>query len=865
VALGARWRPGCPDRRGSEWYLPFERYRTKLVGAVDQVLDVLDADERFACYVLDGQTIILDDYLELRPHRREQLERAIGEGRLEIGPWYILPDEFLVSGESIIRNLLEGRRGAQRFGQPSPVGYLPDPFGHVAQLPLLLSGFGIPLVIFSRGMDDRIDEVGSQFEWVAADGESTVLAVVQMGHARENGYCNASPLSAVRGVDQDEALDWCDELADHLAPDSRLPVMLWAAGADHYSINPQLPDLIEQLDAGFANATVELGSLARYGERVLGAARQQEGGLATLRGELRGSRHAPILASIFSARIHLKQDNTRLQTVLERYAEPICALARLAGVHSTDVGTLHHAWRLALQNQPHDSIGGCSVDETHADMPNRTKRALEVADDLIREVTIALGCDDRTMVFNPHHETCGGIAEIDGDPTWIPDVPALRLLPLETIDHGAVATAGDGCIQNRRLRVGVSDGSVWLEDLDAGLRLEDVLSFFDEADAGDEYDFGRVDADRPIRASLTSWECAAGAAGVASLYLRYELALPDRLTAERDARSQTIVPHELEVELRLAGNLPWVECVVQWTNRAEDHRLRAQLSLGAVAQATMSNGHFHIVERPAEAPTARTAWKQDPSVVRHCESLAAIATTDHTRGLAVLTRGLHEFELGANGHGSTLDLTLLRAVGWLSRDDVKGRPGHAGPGLQTPGAQCLGPQRVEFAISPFDEYTDETELADRAARYSAPPLVLQPLDTVTATSDSWKHRVLDIQAAAWGGTSVSTTASPASASDPGPLRPHSREVRRRLDAFNTAAPVLQGRVLLSALKLADDSSGDVVMRVWNPSREPVAVSLVPPHDWMGNRVRLDETDDDPAAARPLPASGVASWRFRRRV
>src|SRR5436305_6460585 len=126
-----------------EWYLTREQFRLRLVDLIDGLLDLLDRDSQYLHYHLDGQTIVLEDYLEIRPGEIDRLKRSIAAGRVLAGPWYVMPDEFLVSGEALVRNLCIGHRLAQSFGGSMPVGYLPDLFGHVAQMPQILRQFGL--------------------------------------------------------------------------------------------------------------------------------------------------------------------------------------------------------------------------------------------------------------------------------------------------------------------------------------------------------------------------------------------------------------------------------------------------------------------------------------------------------------------------------------------------------------------------------------------------------------------------------------------------------------------------------------------------------------------------------------------------
>src|SRR5215468_1734041 len=147
-----------------EWYLTFQQFRMKLVATVDAVLDIMERDPGYARFLLDGQTIILDDYLEVRPENVGRLQRLAREGRILVGPWYIQPDEFLVSGESLVRNLLRGRRMARDYGGAMNVGYVPDTFGHIAQLPQILRGFGMETAVFWRGVGP---EMTGDFRWQA--------------------------------------------------------------------------------------------------------------------------------------------------------------------------------------------------------------------------------------------------------------------------------------------------------------------------------------------------------------------------------------------------------------------------------------------------------------------------------------------------------------------------------------------------------------------------------------------------------------------------------------------------------------------------------------------------------------------------
>ena len=128
-----------------EWYRPYGYFRSKLVYVLDKVLSLLERDDDYRHFLLDGQAIPLEDYLEIKPENRERLADLIASGRLSAGPWYIQPDEFAPDGESFIRNLMLGIQITRQFGEPMRVGYLPDSFGHSGQMPHILKGFRHPI------------------------------------------------------------------------------------------------------------------------------------------------------------------------------------------------------------------------------------------------------------------------------------------------------------------------------------------------------------------------------------------------------------------------------------------------------------------------------------------------------------------------------------------------------------------------------------------------------------------------------------------------------------------------------------------------------------------------------------------------
>ena len=195
-----------------EWYRPFQEFRMQLVDLVDDLLDLLAGDADFKHFVLDGQSIILDDYVEVRPERRSELAKHIRDGRISVGPWYTLPDEALVSGEALIRNLIAGQRSAEPFGPVMQVGYLPDTFGHVNQLPQIVRGWGLKAAVVTRGVPDNPCE----FLWDGPDG--VPVLTINLRHS----YGNAVYLYPGQGL-----VPRIKELVQRLAPYATTPYLLF--------------------------------------------------------------------------------------------------------------------------------------------------------------------------------------------------------------------------------------------------------------------------------------------------------------------------------------------------------------------------------------------------------------------------------------------------------------------------------------------------------------------------------------------------------------------------------------------------------------------------------------------------------------
>jgi alpha-mannosidase len=650
-----------------EWYQPFEVFRLRLGEMVGELLTILDGDPQFRHFMLDGQTVCLDDVLSLHPSLEPRLRAHIAAGRISVGPWYVLQDEFLVGAESIVRNLSEGLRSAGRFGRAMRIGYLPDAFGHIAQMPRILRGFGIETAVVWRGVGEAAP--GSEWRW-RAPGGAEVLCLFLPG-----GYGNAHRL----GSDREAALERLRGDLTRVLPLSRASVLLWMNGNDHQRAEPEVPALLAALGSAQPDVDLEHASLERADRLV--RERTDVASLPVVDGELRrATPTVPVLSGVWSSRSWQKRRHDRAESLLVRFVEPFLAAAGPSIDRRAELG---HAWRILLKCQPHDSICGCSVDEVHRDVDARLRQVTQLGHELLRDAVHSLvgartpdfALHGGVAIVNPHPFAVAAPVEVDvqrltdegpfrliGPTGEVPyqvvsrrptDGPALRPaewlrlrlhasdlpplgLRLLAIEPGAPIALP---APDTTLEVHAIPGGLEIVDGRSGLRI--VHTVEDQGDRGDLYDF-----------------------------------CPDENAPPRSSRDAKMGVH---LTARAVGRR--VEIEVDVDNRAPDHRLRARFELSAPPASIWTETAFGWLER--------TTGGTHP-----------VAAITATRGFALGGAGLHEVERTDDG---ALLLTLFRAVGFMSRGDLSTRPGHAGYHVPTPDAQGIGHLRFRYTIAVGDD------------------------------------------------------------------------------------------------------------------------------------------------------------------
>ncbi|GLC27647.1 glycoside hydrolase family 38 C-terminal domain-containing protein [Roseisolibacter agri] len=809
-----------------EWYHEAGRFRQRLVALVDELLDGSDD----APFLLDGQAIVLEDYLAVRPERRGAIAEALRAGWLEAGPWYVLADQLIPSGESHVRNLMAGRRVLRALGaSPPPVLYSPDAFGHAASSPTLAAGFGFGVAVVWRGYGGARWPAGDAAWWRGADGSRALLL-----HLPPDGYEFGSRLP----VDAEGARERWAAMRAVLAPRARLGFALVQNGADHHARQERWAVAVAALEAAAAPERVVVSSLADVATRARDAAATAD--LPTVAGELRDSYgYTWTLQGTFGTRAAQKRRVARADRRLVRDVEPWLALLRLRGAAGDETRTalLHAAWRPLLQCLPHDTLCGCSTDAVARAMDARLDDADAQARGLRSDALDGLLGHDRVaararrrdwrpvlVVRNRAPRTRGGVAEValtgfvrdvgvgpgsagawravqeapslltpsdgaivqplervrridrlesprhypDADlvdevraVAWVPPVAGYGLLPIP-LDGRATTIVVDGPahpVQAEQLRL--TNGLVTVE-ADArghvriaypalGLVLDDALTFEDVGDAGDTYTPSPVGAPRTVlwcgSARLLHRGPLRGAIEL-SLRMRVPAALapaPDGFSRPTHAaRGHVELP--LTVTLSLDADASWVRVHVRGENVAHDHRLRLALRTGIAGATVRADAAFGpVVRTPVAIPPEERAMETPPPTAplhrwMWCDGATHAAT--------LVSDGLAEYEVRDDG---TMLVTLVRAVGELSRPDLPERPGHAGWPTPTPGAQCPGSFEATLAVAVYTRWSDATAAhVERLADDVLLPLVGETVRDAVRTPAAVTGASLDGEGLAFG-------------------------------------------------------------------------------------------------------------------
>lgn len=360
----------------------------RLIDLIDGVLEAFD-DPDFKYYWLDGHYLPIEDYLEVRPQNKEKIKSLIEAGKLKLGPWYILQDAFLTSGESNLKNLSLGIKNIKKWGKPSMIGYFPDTFGNIGQASQILKKAGIHVAYFGRGVkatgfDNVVIEdftsKNSEIYWQSPNGDK-ILSVLFA-----NWYANGLDIPE----DEDELKAYMDKRIADMEKYASTNQLLLMNGCDHSPVQKNIGQIIKKANALYEDYNFIHSNLDLYYK----ALEAEVGEIDTIKGELRSQATDGwwTLNSTSSSRYYLKKYNKSLEMRFEEVIQPLFTL--FVEGDSYPHQKLDYFYQELIKNHPHDSICGCSVDSVHDGNLRRFKSVSEGLDYLedfakkkIRETT----------------------------------------------------------------------------------------------------------------------------------------------------------------------------------------------------------------------------------------------------------------------------------------------------------------------------------------------------------------------------------------------------------------------------------------------------------------------------------------------
>src|SRR5438132_1527767 len=646
-----------------EWYLPRAALQARLVAVTGDLIERLQAQPAYRSFLLDGQTVLVEDYLRACPDREGDLRTLVKTGRLQVGPWYVLPDEQIPSGEGLVRNLLLGAADAERLGGRLDVLYSPDAFGHPAAWPTLAREFGIRYGVVWRGLGGETGQERDLYRWRGLDDKEVLL-----WHLPPAGY----EIGAALPADAERLFAAWAPVRGALvqrATGKHVPVFI---GADHHGAHPDVPrlrDLLAELDP---QSAFRVSRLDEFFQAAADGAKP-----SALSGEVvRGSVHDLVHHDPDAARGRAASPSPTL-VIWNPAARP------RRGVMIADVTLFRR-----------DVLVGPRGDRVPREGQGYRPFALATSDGHTAPVQLLDRRIGTERLDAAHHYPDQDEVDEVRIAFRSPTVPGLGLASagLAAGATGARGTRppGEGALVKGRslvnhwIEVAIEPtGALTLHDRRSGQRFADLLRIEDGGDAGDTYTYCPPKGDRLFRSAgpIKVGRLAAGPL-VAALEARFEIGR--------------------RVGIRLVAILyadsPMVRCILDIDNQAAWHRLRARSPVGLPGAAAVAGTAFGSVARPPIAVDPVDFPLETP--VRTAPAHGFVAAASGARGIALLAPGFFEYEWTSRGD---LLVTLLRAVGELSRGDLSTRPGHAAWPTSTPLAQCPGRTRVELAIAPVSE------------------------------------------------------------------------------------------------------------------------------------------------------------------
>ncbi|MDD3419981.1 MAG: glycoside hydrolase family 38 C-terminal domain-containing protein [Candidatus Gastranaerophilales bacterium] len=701
-----------------EWYRTFEEFRFRFFEVFEDIVQKLEGDE-FPQFYLDGQTVLIDDLLEIAPYKKPLIKNLIKNKKIVIGPWYTLADEFLVSGESLIRNLLTGINQSKEYGIEDFIGYLPDAFGHTAGMVDILNSFGIQNALLWRGLGDK----KSEFKWMSKSQKSITATHLSEGYFQD--FLNIPDIKAFQ------------ELTEKIKENNLGEIILIPIGADHLGAHNNLPELLKEINSK-SQDQIQSGSVFEY-------LKEPKTNLESHIGEFRDNSKNFILQGTYSTRNYLKRLNTLTSWELKK-TETFATFCEKTTKLNSNKDFLDYAWKMILKNHAHDSICGCSVDSVHQEMETRFAKINQLLTAVKEKSIESHKKGDKIIVFNSSGFEYEGNIEIKTTQK-LPKAKGFELIKKETlfppnIIHNihqipvsedlttiytylakvknikplgysqSTPTLGTdlksdiNTIENSFLKIELTkQGQLNITDKKSNKTYPNMLYFEDRADIGDTYNFSPIIGDRGLKAEFVKSRLLFDTPIRKTIEANYKISIPKNSDKKR---SKKTITHNLKVQITLDADSPLLKFKIDFENKAQNHILQAKINLPEKITSTFSEDSIGAIERSFDPDYDLNSLKAAEFGKELPTNTAPMQRFVWAQNTAVITKGLHEYEINKK----TLGITLVRAVGMLSGKQLHTRYNAAGPTISTPEAQCLRDLSCEFAITFTDKKEELFKLAD---------------------------------------------------------------------------------------------------------------------------------------------------------
>ena len=725
-----------------EWYMSFESHRARLVELFDTLIETMEKTPDYKYFHMDGQTIVIEDYLEIKPFMKPRLDALIKAGRIQVGPWYVLQDEALISGEANVRNMLEGFRFCKENGYPiTKIGYMPDAFANISQMPQILNGFNIDAAVFGRGVgailyNNTVGEAENSKElvWEGADNSKV------MGIMFTNWYNNAAEMP----TDEEHCKEKMDKMISAFKAYAKSSNWLGMNGSDHQPIQKDLPEALELARKLYGDEVEIVHS--NFNEFV-SALRPEIKSFGYVKGELVGQKTAgqSPLSDTASTHQPLKNKNHAVQNLLEQQSEPISVMSYLCGDTYRSY-FLRYGYKKLMQNHPHDSICACSCDDVAIQMSARFDCARDVGEFVRNDAaeyiasnidTSSLG-EKNIVVFHTNPFKTKGVVTAE---VWLKEPQDFYVTDCEgnvvntdikyhgsqftfklpkdkfrvaIFDHKytvkfPVALSGVGYTvfkvnfgkadntktdltvsskgaENKYIKFSIEDdGTITLFDKISGKEYKGLNQIEDGIDWGNGYNYKGIENETRLYTTAAEITLKEKTEFYATYQIKSVLNIPKGLDGEK-SRSEETIEHVINTFVTITADSRRLDFALNINNQSENHRLRALFTTNIDTPYVYADGQFDVIKRQIKP---LESWK-NPCYNQRFQ--AFVSVEDEACGFMVASRGLNSYEVLRDGK-NTIALTLLRSVGTIG-DWTWGK-------MSNPLMQVKGDITLQYSIIPF--------------------------------------------------------------------------------------------------------------------------------------------------------------------